>query len=186
MTSCRMARRGHAANAERGERAQAADFDTTYQQYLSSNSLSQTDPGVTVGAAAAAGIIALRESDGSFPVPPRPIFTGGTARGVWPPSPGVSADGGAVAGQRRPHSHRSHGLLSAIPFRRSMLGTCCTGKALPSAMSQKQMNALAAGQPVGRASGRPADEQKLVLRPASGFVCLSAAQPITTQASRVP
>ncbi len=38
MTSCRMARRGHAANAERGERAQAADFDTTYQQYLSSNS----------------------------------------------------------------------------------------------------------------------------------------------------
>ncbi len=34
---------------QRGERAQAADFDTTYQQYLSSNSLSQTDPGVTVG-----------------------------------------------------------------------------------------------------------------------------------------
>ncbi len=78
---------GPAANAERGERAQAADFDTTYQQYLSSNSLSQTDPGVTVGAAAAAGIIALRESDGSFPVPPRPIFTGGTARGVWPQAP---------------------------------------------------------------------------------------------------
>ncbi len=67
--------------------AQAASLDATYQQYLSTRGLSESDPGVTVGAAAAAGIIALRASDGSFPSPPPPPFTGGTDPGVWRPTP---------------------------------------------------------------------------------------------------
>src|SRR5215207_3496994 len=66
---------------------QAASLDTTYQQYLLNNGLLETDPGVAVGAKAAAGIIALRACDGSFPaVPPAP-FVGGTDPGVWRPTP---------------------------------------------------------------------------------------------------
>jgi hypothetical protein len=42
---------------------------------------------VAVGAAAAAGIIALRAGDGSFPVPAPTPFTGGTEPGVWRPTP---------------------------------------------------------------------------------------------------
>jgi len=66
--------------------AQTAPLDMTYQQYLLSHGLSETDPGVAVGATAAAGIIALRACDGSFPVPAPPAFTGGTAPGVWRPT----------------------------------------------------------------------------------------------------
>jgi hypothetical protein len=66
--------------------AQAAAFDTAYQQYLLTNGLSESDPGVAVGAIAAAGIIALRACDGSFPVAPPP-FIGGTEIGVWRPTP---------------------------------------------------------------------------------------------------
>src|SRR5687768_1670333 len=40
--------------------AQAQSLDTTYHQYLLSQGLAETDPGVAVGAMAAAGIIALR------------------------------------------------------------------------------------------------------------------------------
>src|SRR5882672_10974810 len=39
-------------------------LDTTYHAYLAAHSLSESDPGVAVGAAAAAGIIALRANDG--------------------------------------------------------------------------------------------------------------------------
>lgn len=67
--------------------AQAASLDATYQQYLSSKGLSASDPGVAVGQAAAGGIIALRACDGSFPNPEPPPFTGGTAPGVWRPTP---------------------------------------------------------------------------------------------------
>jgi hypothetical protein len=67
--------------------AQAASLDTTYQQYLSDRGLAANDPGVAVGATAAAGIIALRACDGSFPVPPPPPFIGGTDPGVWRPTP---------------------------------------------------------------------------------------------------
>ena len=67
--------------------AQAASLDMTYQQYLVNNGLSETDPGVAVGAKAAAGIIALRACDGSFPNPAPPPFIGGTAPGVWRPTP---------------------------------------------------------------------------------------------------
>jgi hypothetical protein len=63
--------------------AQAAALDTAYQQYLSSHGLSESDPGVEVGARAAAGIIALRGCDGSFPSPAPPPFFGSTSLGVW-------------------------------------------------------------------------------------------------------
>jgi hypothetical protein len=67
--------------------AQTASLDLAYHQYLFNNYLSETDPGVSVGAIAAAGIIALRAGDGSFPVPPPPPFIGGTDPGVWRPTP---------------------------------------------------------------------------------------------------
>jgi hypothetical protein len=67
--------------------AQTATLDTAYHQYLFNNMLSETDPGVAVGATAAAGIIALRACDGSFPIPPPPPFIGGTGPGVWRPTP---------------------------------------------------------------------------------------------------
>lgn len=71
--------------------AQAAALDMTYQQYLLANGLSETDPGVAVGATAAAGIIALRACDGSFPSPAPPPFIGGTEIGVWRPTPPANA-----------------------------------------------------------------------------------------------
>jgi hypothetical protein len=67
--------------------AQAALLDLTYQQYLLNHGLFETDPGVAVGATAAAGIIALRACDGSFPIIPPPPFVGGTAIGMWRPTP---------------------------------------------------------------------------------------------------
>jgi hypothetical protein len=67
--------------------AQAQSLDATYQQYLLSHGLSDADPGVAVGARAAAGIIALRACDGSFPVTAPPPFVGGTDPGVWRPTP---------------------------------------------------------------------------------------------------
>ena len=67
--------------------AQSTFLDMTYQQYLANHGLSETDPGVAVGAAAAAGIIALRACDGSFPNPAPPPFIGGTELGVWRPTP---------------------------------------------------------------------------------------------------
>jgi hypothetical protein len=73
--------------------ATTAFLDTTYHAYLAAHSLSETDAGVAVGAAAAAGIIALRSTDGSFPdcspVPPPPLcrFVGSTDIGVWRPTP---------------------------------------------------------------------------------------------------
>lgn len=67
--------------------AQVAFLDMTYQQYLFNQGLSETDPGVAVGARAAAGIIALRACDGSFPSPTPLPFNGGTEPGVWRPTP---------------------------------------------------------------------------------------------------
>ena len=67
--------------------AQAGSLDTTYQQYLLNHNLTETDPGVAVAATAAAGILALRGCDGTFPNPPPPPFVGGTDPGVWRPTP---------------------------------------------------------------------------------------------------
>jgi hypothetical protein len=61
-------------------------LDMTYHDYLSSHGLAEDDPGVAVGQQAAAGIIALRANDGSFPPNPTP-FIGGTEPGVWRPTP---------------------------------------------------------------------------------------------------
>ena len=72
-------------------------LDTAYHAYLATNGISETDPGVAVGAAAAADIIALRANDGSFPSPPPPPFTGGTNIGEWRPTPSLIILPGATA-----------------------------------------------------------------------------------------
>jgi len=61
-------------------------LDTIYHNYLAAHGLAESDPGVAVGQKAAAGIIALRANDGSFPLNPAP-FIGGTDPGVWRPTP---------------------------------------------------------------------------------------------------
>lgn len=68
---------------------QAAALDTTYNEYFTAHGLDPYDPGVTVGALAAAGILALRANDGRVPNPPAPPFTGGTAPGQWRPTPSL-------------------------------------------------------------------------------------------------
>jgi hypothetical protein len=65
--------------------AQTATIDGIYNQYLIDHWLSPLDPGVAVGTAAAAGIIALRANDGRFP-PGQVPFVGGTAPGEWRPT----------------------------------------------------------------------------------------------------
>jgi hypothetical protein len=67
--------------------AQASSLAATYQNYLASHGLSESDPGTAVGARAAAGIIALRSCDGSFPTGTPVPFVGGTAPGMWRPTP---------------------------------------------------------------------------------------------------
>jgi hypothetical protein len=60
--------------------------DTAYTNYLAANGLAADDPGVSVGAAAAAGMIALRTGDGSFPNP-SPVYNGTNLVGYWRPTP---------------------------------------------------------------------------------------------------
>jgi hypothetical protein len=84
--------------------AQAAGFlDPTYLAYLAANGLTVNDPGVAVGRQAAAGLIALRANDGSFPNPPLFPFTGGTSPGEWRPTPsylpGPPPSGAAMAAE---------------------------------------------------------------------------------------
>ena len=71
--------------------SRAAAIDATYQQYLIDHGMNPADPGVAVGATAAAGIIALRATDGSFPNPPPPPFIGSLEIGVWRPTPPANA-----------------------------------------------------------------------------------------------
>ena len=66
---------------------QAGSLTTTYHNYLLNHGLKHHDPGVAVGQQAAAGIIALRANDGSFPSPEPPPVTGGDAPGEWRPTP---------------------------------------------------------------------------------------------------
>ena len=66
--------------------AQAASVNTLYTNYLATNGLATDDPGVSVGAAAAAGMIALRTGDGAFPIP-APVFNGTNLPGMWRPTP---------------------------------------------------------------------------------------------------
>src|SRR5215475_10040686 len=65
--------------------AQTMTLDATYAQYLLAHNLAPNDPGVAVGATAAAGIIALRANDGRFP-PNQVPFIGGTNPGAWRPT----------------------------------------------------------------------------------------------------
>ena len=65
--------------------AQAMFLDATYAQYLLNHSIAPNDPGVAVGATAAAGIIALRANDGRFP-PNQVPFVGATELGKWRPT----------------------------------------------------------------------------------------------------
>jgi PAP2 superfamily len=67
--------------------AQAASLDSTYAEYIAAHGLSQKDPGIAVGQQAAAGIIAFRADDGSFPSQVQTPFTGGSAPGQWRPTP---------------------------------------------------------------------------------------------------
>jgi len=66
--------------------AQAGSVNTFYTNYLATNGLAADDPGVSVGAAAAAGMIALRTGDGTFPNP-SPVFSGTNLVGWWRPTP---------------------------------------------------------------------------------------------------
>jgi hypothetical protein len=65
--------------------AQASTIDGIYSQYLLDHGIPTADPGIAVGAAAAAGIIALRANDGRFP-PGQVPFVGGTSPGEWRPT----------------------------------------------------------------------------------------------------
>src|SRR4051794_7483058 len=49
---------------------QTASLDTLYHDYFTTHGLAENDPGVNVGAVAAAGILALRANDGRMPIPP--------------------------------------------------------------------------------------------------------------------
>ena len=79
---------------------QAASVDTAYANYLAAHGLAADDPGVSVGAAAAAGMIALRTGDGAFPNP-SPVFNGTNLPGLWRPTtsflPGPPASGSSMA-----------------------------------------------------------------------------------------
>jgi hypothetical protein len=81
--------------------AQAASLDTAYRDYLASKGLAEENPGVAVGQAGAAGILALRTNDGRVPNPLPPPFTGDTATGVWRPTtssqPGPPPSGSPMA-----------------------------------------------------------------------------------------
>ena len=65
---------------------QSTTINDDYNTYLSSHGISDMDPGIAVGATAAAGIIALRANDGRNP-PGQVPFVGGTAIGQWRPTP---------------------------------------------------------------------------------------------------
>jgi PAP2 superfamily len=68
--------------------AQSGTLDTAYANFLSTNNLNSSDPGIAVGAQCAAAILALRSNDGRFPANPVP-FLGSTAIGQWRPTPSL-------------------------------------------------------------------------------------------------
>jgi PAP2 superfamily len=68
--------------------AQKLTLDADYATFLAGNGLDPFDPGVVVGAQAAAAILALRSNDGRFPPNPPP-FLGSAAIGQWSPTPSL-------------------------------------------------------------------------------------------------
>jgi hypothetical protein len=93
---------------------QAPSLDTAYVNYLASHGLAPSDPGVGVGQQAAAGIIALRVNDGTFPPNPQP-FVGGTDPGEWRPTPGISEMLVPWLGNVTPFTLKSSGQFGAAP-----------------------------------------------------------------------
>ncbi len=71
---------GGVAGVVCGER----DADEDYEAYLTQHNISPNDPGVAVGAQAAAGIAALRSNDGRFSSS-QPPYLGSTGAGHWRP-----------------------------------------------------------------------------------------------------
>jgi PAP2 superfamily len=67
---------------------QSGILDMAYANFLATNNLNPSDPGITVGAQAAAAILALRSNDGRFPANQVP-FLGSTAIGQWRPTPSL-------------------------------------------------------------------------------------------------
>jgi hypothetical protein len=67
---------------------QSGTFDAAYTDFLTTNGIDPLDPGIAVGAQAAADILALRSNDGRFPVNPPP-FLGNDAIGQWRPTPSL-------------------------------------------------------------------------------------------------
>lgn len=92
----------------------AAAIDLFYSQYLINNQIDPLDPGIAVGAASAAAIIALRTGDGSFPSPPPPPFFGYIEIGKWRTT---SPTGMAVPwlGNVRPFTLKSSSQFRAGP-----------------------------------------------------------------------
>ena len=68
--------------------AQSATLNAAYDNYVGANGIDPSDPGIQVGAQAAANILALRSNDGRFPLNPPP-FLGSTAIGQWRPTPSL-------------------------------------------------------------------------------------------------
>ena len=68
--------------------AQSQALDGEYEKFVAENGIDPLDPGIAVGAQAAAKILALRSSDGRFPPNPVP-FLGSTVVGKWRPTPSL-------------------------------------------------------------------------------------------------
>jgi hypothetical protein len=69
--------------------AQHPAVDAAYAAFLASHGIAPADPGIAVGAQAAAGILAMRLDDGRFPSPPLPPFLGANTVGQWRPTPSL-------------------------------------------------------------------------------------------------
>src|SRR5216684_2366873 len=67
---------------------QKLTLDSAYTNFLAANGIDPFDPGIAVGAQAAADILTLRSNDGRFPLNPPP-FLGSTAIGQWRPTPSL-------------------------------------------------------------------------------------------------
>jgi hypothetical protein len=68
--------------------AQSSALDAAYTNFLQTNGIDPFDPGIGVGAQAAAAILTLRSNDGRFPLSP-PAFLGSSAIGQWRPTPSL-------------------------------------------------------------------------------------------------
>jgi hypothetical protein len=140
---------------------------------LAAHGISESDPGVAVGAAAAAGIIALRANDGSFPVNP-PSFTGGSAIGEWRPTPSFIILPGAASPSPLPFSPMLAPWLATVtPF---TLKSPSQFRAVPppSVTSKRYATAFNEVKRMGRSSGsdRTAEQTDLALFWYSNYLVL--------------